>query len=155
RADNGELLRVRPDEIAYIRLGNGSRSTSDSRYGSFNTAAVMLGNGDALRGRISRLDANSVQLTNRNGRGRERVSPLSDVTMIGFSGDPTRDPGDVPSTGTRRFEHVLVMRDGREYRGRFMGPSRSTSGSPAFLFRDRNGRLVTFTAADADRLYLW
>jgi hypothetical protein len=159
RTSGGDLIRAPAADVSYVHLSEATRSSYSSASGSTGRRgdiSVLLTDGQTLRGRVASIRRNAIELADASRRGAARRLNFDQVAAIDFSGRDLTHAGEdwaPPSRGRR--EHVLVFRDGRQLRGRFLGEaSQVSTGETSYLFREQGGRLVTFTAAEADRLYL-
>jgi hypothetical protein len=154
RIRSGSQLRVRPEDVAYIRMGSSYRG-NPARGDTAGNVALLLDNGDVVRGQLLSMDRGTVRVRTNDRTYAERSFNLADLALVDFSGG--RPPAVTPPRDTtgRRTEQVLELRDGRLLRGRFLGAAHSASGGDTgFLFRERRGNIVTFAASEATRLYM-
>jgi hypothetical protein len=122
-----------------------------------------MADGQTLWGRLAGAKRNWLEVTDSPGAQHPRRVAINEVAMIDFAGNgwrnhqtwrPQSDAYD-PTARGRRAEHTLVLRDGRELRGRFLGEGRTVGdGILRLLFREQGGSIVTFAPEEADRLYL-
>ncbi len=149
---SGEYVRVNADRIARIELA----PLPESPGTATGNVTIRLDDGTSMRGDLRSLDANGLAMGDRVNGGDRRYS-LDQVAVIDF-GDGTAAAADRRwSPRGEREPHLLVMRNGREVSGEFLGGTRGgrERDREAYLFRSAgNGRIVTFTPATASRLYL-
>jgi hypothetical protein len=156
RATSGDYLRMNADRIARIYLAE-SRTIDDTT--AADNVTVWLEDGSSIRGALTALDSRALAMDRMRAGGVARHA-LADIAVIDFDGSG-RLASDERWTGARdeRGPHLLIMKNGRRVPGEFIGPARGSMGrgmgrNPSYLFRAANGRIVSFTPADASRLYL-
>ena len=149
---SGEYVRVNADRIARIELA----PLPESPGTATGNVTIRLDDGTSMRGDLRSLDANGLAMGDRVNGGDRRYG-LDQVAVIDFGGSTAAAADRGWSPRGEREPHLLVMRNGREISGEFLGGTRGgrERDRQAYLFRSAgNGRIVTFTPATASRLYL-